>query len=67
MLDRRQQVNRMHDHLKPNKVCWDDDLEVILKMQEKFMIWIKEVTRTSGHDPEYVFTGQRLDTENERR
>ena len=22
-------------------------------MQEKFIIWIKEVTRTSGHDPEY--------------
>ena len=22
-------------------------------MQEKFIIWIKEVTRTSGHDPEH--------------
>ena len=52
-LDRRNQVNGMHDHLKPCKVGWEDELEVILKMQEEFIIWIKEVTRTSGHDPEY--------------
>ena len=52
-LERRNQVNRMHDHLRPSKVAWEDELEVILDMQEKFIIWIKEVTRTSGHDPEY--------------
>ena len=28
-LDRR--YTRMHDHLKPNRVCWDDEVEVILK------------------------------------
>ena len=27
LLDRRH--NRMHDHLKPNKVCWDDEVEVM--------------------------------------
>ena len=52
-LERRNQVNRMHDHLRPSKVGWEDELEVILKMQEEFIIWIKQVTRTSGHDPEY--------------
>ena len=43
----------MHDHLKPDKVCWADDLEVILNMQEEFMEWIKEMTRTSGPDREH--------------
>ena len=50
---RRNQVNRMHGHIRPSKVGWEDELEVILKMQEEFIIWRKEVTRTSGHDPEY--------------
>ena len=45
-LERRNQVNSMHDHLRPSKVGWEDELEVILKMQEEFDIWIKEVTRT---------------------
>ena len=52
-LERRNQVNRMHDHLRPSKVAWEDELEVILDMQDKFIIWIKEVTRTSGPDPKY--------------
>ena len=43
----------MHDHLRPSKVAWEDEFEVILDMQEKFIIWIKEVTRTFGHDPQY--------------
>ena len=52
-LERRNQVNRMHYRLRPNKVGWEDELEVILDMQDKFIIWIKEVTRTSGPDPKY--------------
>ena len=43
----------MHDHLRPSKVTWDDGLEVILDMQERYLVWIKEVTRTSGPDPKY--------------
>ena len=34
-LERRNQVNRMHDHLRPGKGGWEDELEVILDMQEK--------------------------------
>ena len=34
-LERRNQVNRMHDHLGPGKVSWEDKLKVILDMQEK--------------------------------
>ena len=52
-LDRR--YSRIHDHLKPNKVCWDDALEVVLKFQEEFQIWIPEVTRVCGADREFVW------------
>ena len=38
--------------LKPNKVCWEDGLEIILDMQERYRIWVKEVTRASGPDLE---------------
>ena len=33
-LERRTQVSRLHNHLRPNKVVWEDGLEVILDMQE---------------------------------
>ena len=46
-------MSRIHDHLRPSKVAWEDGLEVILDMQERYLIWIKEVTRTSGPDLKY--------------
>ena len=52
-LERRTQVSRLHDHLRPNKVVWEDGLEVILDMQERYLIWIKEVTTASGQDLKY--------------
>ena len=47
-IDRR--YSRIQDHLKPNKVGWEDSLEVVLKFQEEFQIWIIEVTRVSGSE-----------------
>ena len=47
-MDRR--YSRIHDHLKPKDICWDDSLEIVLKFQEQFRIWILEVTRMSGPD-----------------
>ena len=45
-IDRR--YSRIHDHLKPNKVSWEESLEFVLKFQEEFQIWIIEVTRVSS-------------------
>ena len=33
---------------------WEDSLEVVLKFQEEFQIWIIEVTRVSSSDKEFV-------------
>ena len=52
-IDRR--YSRIHDHLKPNKVSWEESLEVVLKFQEEFQIWIIEVPRVSGSDKEFVW------------
>ena len=52
-LERRPQITRLHDHFKPNKVGWEDSLEVVLDMQDRYKIWMKEVTRVSGKDLEY--------------
>ena len=37
--------SRIHDHLKPQSITWDDTLEVVSKFKEQFSIWIVEVTR----------------------
>ena len=34
--------SRIHAHLKPKDICWDDSLEIVLKFQEQFRICIKE-------------------------
>ena len=47
--------SRIHNHLKRNKVCWEDMLEVVLKFHEEFQIGIIEVTRVSGSDKEFVW------------
>ena len=52
-IDRR--YSRIHDHHKPNKVCWEDTLEVVLKFQEEFQIWMIEVSRVSGSDKDFVW------------
>ena len=52
-MERRTQVSRLHDHFKPNKIGWEDGLEIVLDMQERYKIWMKEVTRVSGPDLEY--------------
>ena len=46
---------RIHDHLKPKQVGWDDSLDTIKKFQEQFRIWICEATRTTGPDKPFVW------------
>ena len=31
---------------------WDDGLDIVLDMQDRYKIWMKEVTRISGPDPD---------------
>ena len=56
-LDRgRPHASRYFDHLKPNKVTWEDDLEAILEMIDKYEKWMKEISIVHGTDPEYEWT-----------
>ena len=50
--------SRIHDHLKPQSITWDDTLEVVSKFKEQFSIWIVEVTRMTG--PDKLFTWNSL-------
>ena len=52
-LERHPQPSRYFDHFKPNKVSWDDELDVILDMIEKYKKWMREIIRVSGPDPGY--------------
>ena len=52
-IERRPQASRYFDHFKPDKVGWDDDLDAITDMIEKYKKWMKEISRVHGTDPEY--------------
>ena len=66
-IDRR--YTRIHDHLKPKQIVWDDNLDTIKKFQEQFSIWICEATRTTGPDKSFVWNSllSLLDSEWTRR
>ena len=47
--------SRIHDHLKPQPISWDDSLETVSQFKEKFTTWIQEVTRCTGPDKPFVW------------